>query len=146
MNAPAKTTRRPARRLGYTFVEVLVALAILGISIGGAYRLLISAMRTRTLMQDQYIATVLANNRVESAKNAPFESLITFRELNSAVDEMGLLDAGGDYTRSTTVQTSWSGNPRVTRVEVMVQAPALPGVSQGPRVRVATLLTEYEEP
>ncbi len=123
-------------------MEVLVAMTILVFSMAGAYKAVTMAMQARGNAHNFYTATVLANNRIERAKSLTFGDLAMLAEENRAVNAQGALDADGRYRRTTTIDTAWENEEHVSRVEVVVQAPALRGgqAGGGPSVLVSTLL------
>ena len=125
-------------------MEVLVAMTILVFSMAGAYKAVTMAMQARGNAHNFYTATVLANNRIERAKSLTFGDLAMLAEENRAVNAQGALDADGRYRRTTTITIDEAGENEepVSRVEVVVQAPALRGgqAGGGPSVLVSTLL------
>ncbi len=133
---------------GFTLVEVVVALAILGIAMLGAYSVVTMSTQTRENAHNHYVATVIANNRIERAKNLTFDGISALAEDRIAVNELGAPDAEGAYRRTTRIDTSWDGDPMVTRIAVEVEVPQLlRNPTRSPdSVLVSTLLTDYLEP
>ncbi len=138
-------------REGFTFIEVMIAMTLLVLSMAGAYQVVNMSMQARQNAHNYYTATIIANNRIERAKNVTFGNLEMLAEDNNRVNELGAPDPAGRYHRITTVDV----NPiegieegKLTRIAVVVQAPA-PTTgrdTEGPSVLVSTLLTTYLEP
>ena len=99
---------RPASG-GYSLLEVVVALAILGISLAGIYKVMTVSMQTRQVALNHYVATVMANNQIERAKNLAFGNLSLLAEDERQVDELGTTGANGRYLRTTTIEPVWGG-------------------------------------
>ena len=114
---------RPASG-GYSLLEVVVALAILGISLAGIYKVMTVSMQTRQVALNHYVATVMANNQIERAKNLAFGNLSLLAEDELRVDELGTTDANGRYLRSTTIEPVWGGESNLTRITVTILPPA----------------------
>jgi hypothetical protein len=130
-----------------TYVEVMLALTILGVVMVGSYRAIISLVRLRKSAHNHYVAVVMANNRVERAKNASFSDLPLLAEDRVPVNELGAPDSNGPFHRSTVITTGHGGDARLTRVVVTVEVPLLSRRDgQRPAESVSTLLTEYIEP
>ena len=146
---PGTAIPRPSRaRNGYTFLEIVVAMAILAIALAGVYRVMSVSMQTRQVAQNHYVATVMANNRIERAKNLTYDNLLLLAETKRAVDELGAADVNGRYLRTTEIEPTWGGESNLTRVTVTV-LPPLPNraaAGGGDPVSVSTLLTTYLEP
>ncbi len=109
---------------GYTLMEVVVAMAILGITLAGVYRVMTVSMQTRQVALNHYVATVMANNQIERAKNLAFGNLSLLVEDARAVDELGTTDANGRYRRTTIIEPNWGGESNLTRIAVTVLPPA----------------------
>ncbi|MDZ4199262.1 MAG: prepilin-type N-terminal cleavage/methylation domain-containing protein [Kiritimatiellia bacterium] len=135
-------------RRGFTFLETIAAMAILGLALTGFYRVLIQSARTRQAAHHHYVAVIIANNRIERAKNLRFEDLPLLAESQVAVDQLGSPDTAGTFLRSTVVAPNQGGDPRVTRLTVTVRAPSMrrDGSGTRPSESVSTLLTEYLVP
>lgn len=141
--------RRPiAGRAGFTFVESVAALAILGMVMAGVCRVLISSARTRWAAHNMYVAVIIANNRIERAKNMSADELGLLAERETPVDALGAPDPDGPFTRTTSITRGHRGDARVTRIDVTVHAPPLRFLRNAPRPSesVSTLLTEYLDP
>jgi len=143
-----KTGRsRRSGRSGFTFVEVVVAMFILAIGMVGVYRVMLMAMQSRQAAQFHYTAAVIANNRIEFAKNLPFGFLGLLVETDVAVDDLGIIDASGNYRRSTVLETPYLGDPDLARVAVTVQSPQfIRSRTDRLAVTVSTILTTYNSP
>jgi len=98
---PRRTGRHKTGEAGFSFIEVIIALSILGIFIGGMCAVLLGGRQLGDLACSHYVAVNLAKNRIERARNMPFESLSDFVEYNTLVDEDGNPDYSGNYRRTT---------------------------------------------
>ena len=147
MKPPNPLSRRRTKN-GFSLVEVVVAMFILSIAMAGAYRILTVSMQTRQVAVNHYVATVMANNRIERAKNLAFGELSTLAENERAVDELGVPDADGRYLRTTVVEESLNGDPTLTRITVSVVPPAPNRRSaEGlPPVSISTILNNLLQP
>ena len=139
--------KRPASG-GYSLLEVVVALAILGISLAGIYKVMTVSMQTRQVALNHYVATVMANNQIERAKNLAFGNLSLLAEDELRVDELGTTDANGRYLRTTTIEPVWGGESNLTRITVTVLPPAPNRRSSAGNdpVSVSTLIKKPYEP
>ena len=109
---------------GYSLIEVVVAMAILGIVLAGIYRVMTVSMQTRQVAVNHYVATVMANNQIERAKNLAFGNLSLLVEDERPVDELGTTDANGRYLRTTIIEPVWGGESNLTRITVTILPPA----------------------
>ncbi len=140
-------TQHHSRRAGFTLVEVVVAVFLLGIGLAGGYRVITHAMQTRAHAHDYYLATVIANNRIERAKNLAFSEIsgqLTERRIR--VNELGVPDPQGRFFRSTLVVQNWGFDSKVTGIIVRVEVPHRTRGTRagGGLVTLSTLLTEEE--
>lgn len=137
--------RRTAQ--GMTYVEVLVALAVLGVVMVGCYHVIASLTRLRQATRNHYLAVVIANNRIERAKAVSFSDLSLLAEDRVPIAMSGAPDPDGPFHRTTTVQTNYNNDARLACVTVTVEPPRLRRQDkQRPAESVSTLLTEYLEP
>jgi type II secretion system protein I len=131
---------------GFTFIEIVVAMAILALAMAGTFRMMSVSMQTRQVAQNHYVATVMANNRIERAKNLAFGELSLLAETEVAVDSLGTPDPDGRYLRSTLIQPNFDSQTNLTRITVTIVPPA-PNrrTDEGlAPVSVSTLLTVYQ--
>ena len=133
---------------GYSLLEVVVALAILGISLAGIYKVMTVSMQTRQVALNHYVATVMANNQIERAKNLAFGNLSLLAEDELRVDELGTTDADGRYLRTTTIEPVWGGESNLTRITVTILPPApnRRSTAGNDPVSVSTLIKKPYEP
>lgn len=133
---------------GYTFLEIVVAMAILAIAMAGSYKVMTVSMQTRQVALNHYVATVMANNQIERAKNLAFDNLSLLAESERAVDELGATDAEGRYLRTTAIEPLWGGESDLTRITVTILPPAPNRRSSAGRdpVSVSTLIKRPLEP
>lgn len=133
---------KKTNRGGMTLVEVMVSLAILGVGLTAAYFAVNSAMQTRKFAHDYYVATLIANNQIEFARNMPFSQLVTLRDdSNTRVDDYGDVDPSGRFRRTTTIGLRWGGDSNLTQVSVSVAVPhARIANTSGSTSTVTTLL------
>jgi hypothetical protein len=125
----------------------MVGLAVLGIVMLGSYRVIISMVRLRKAAHNHYAAAVMANNRIERAKNTSFHDLPLLAEDQVPVNDLGVPDSEGGFRRTTVVVRPHDGDDRLARVTVTVEVPRLLRTDgQRPAESVSTLLTEYVEP
>ena len=132
---------------GITLTEIMVAIVILGMVMGGFFKVTTMARRTRKLAQSHYAAVIIANNRIERAKQAEFDDLYLLEETETVVNEMGTPDPDGAFLRSTAVHANYDGDPLLKRIVVSVEPPSILGAA-APRSTevVSTVLTDYLEP
>ncbi len=124
MNSLSKRSHAGTRKAGLTVIEVVIALAILGITLGGAYSVLLISIQNRAFAHDHYAATLLANNRLEHARHLAFSEVgAAFEEDAVRINDEGVLDPEGRYVRSTTVTPDYRNDPRLKEVQVEIVVP-----------------------
>lgn len=145
---------------GLALIELLVAIALMGMVIFflGAYYPLASLTATRG--RDRTAAAHLAAQRLEQIRGRPFTWLtqlnvntqfnfvpgnpncpLTSTEILTATGACyGPADEGPQYTRITTVTTTYAGDPRLTKVLVRTEWPEGSAVDF---MEMATILTDF---
>jgi prepilin-type N-terminal cleavage/methylation domain-containing protein len=88
---------------GMTLIEVVIAVFIFGIVIGGACRLVVQTRQSMDNARSHYIAVNIAKNRLEKGRTFGFDQLAVFSEDDIVIDSSGAADSGGDYRRTTVV-------------------------------------------
>lgn len=131
---------------GFTLVEVVISLSLLVVVMAGVYRSLESAFRLRRASHQHYLAVVIANNRIERAKNVAFDDLGLLDEERLPVTAQGVPEPDGLFRRTTVVEPDFDGNTSLARVTVTVEVP--PARHRRHRrvpvsETVSTLLTDY---
>ena len=112
--APSGSARKTGRE-GFSFIEVVIALAVLGMFIGGMCAVILGSRQLSDRARSHYIAVNLAKNRIERARNMPFESLSDFIESNTIIDTDGKPDYEGNFRRTTQY-----GSAQTNLVEMVV--------------------------
>ena len=118
---PCKTVRFGSRD-GVTVVEVVVAVVILSMCIGGLCRLVLKARETSDQARSHYQAANIAKNRLERIKTFDFDQIEEFEEDEVLVDTSGSPVANSNFRRTTTV-TLERYNLKNVRVEVGIRNP-----------------------
>lgn len=104
---------------GFTLVEVMVAVMLLAVFIGGALGLLSSTLRTHYLVRDRTEALNLAWSRVEQASNLEFGALMDLVESDTRINRAGLPDQTGEFRRQTAI-TALAGELEAVLIRVEV--------------------------
>lgn len=118
------TIQLKRRRAGFTLIEVLVSLVILGIALVGAQALLTDRLVSGLGKQDRRMVAIhLAAERMQVVQSEP-----SYEQLNSryATTETAIAGAAG-FTRATTVSRTYTPATRVdyTTVTITVSHPEL---------------------
>lgn len=133
------------RRSGFTIIEIVVSLIVLAVVMAGAYQVITVAARLRHSARNHYIAVVMANNRIERAKNFEYKDLSLLAESNVVLDEDGAGDPNGWFRRTTTVNTNFASRLTELTVTVQIRDRATKEFKTQAET-VTTLLTEYVVP
>lgn len=91
---------RSRKYRGYSLVDVLIGIAVLGIALSSAFTLSISTSRVTAQTRNLSAATALAEFKLEELRNADFDSIITGNDTGT-MDALG--DPGGIYSRTWVV-------------------------------------------
>ena len=113
----------PRRREGFTLVEVIVAIVIIGITSVTFIALSLTSYRELQLSSDYYRAVSLARNRIERIRIMDYDTILNLSEAEHRVDGNGNADAEGAYRRETEV-TPLTAN--LVEVTVTVSFPDRP--------------------
>jgi len=100
------TGERGTRSGGFTLVEVMVALFLFGLCVGGICKLLVATKQVSDQARDHYVAVNIAKNRVERARAFDYDQLHLFEEDHVIVGVDGTADSNGRYRRTTEVLTN----------------------------------------
>ena len=93
---------------GMTLIEVVIAVFIFGIVIGGACMLVVQTRQSTDNARSHYVAVNIAKNRLEKGRTFGFDQLAVFSEDDMVVNTSGAADSGGDYCRTTIVSNTTS--------------------------------------
>ena len=102
---------------GVTLVEVLIAIFVFTICIGGICRLGVSVRETSDRARSHYTAINIAKSRLERMKTFEFDQLAYFAESNVRVDANGSADTDGLFRRTTSLSAI---KPNLTDIVVRV--------------------------
>lgn len=94
--------RRECAR-GYSLIETLIGMVVLGIAIASASALLITTSRLSAFNQSLPGATALAEAKLEELRNVDLATVVTGADAGT-LNAQG--QAGGIYTRTWTVQNN----------------------------------------
>lgn len=103
MTETGNAKQRPRLRSGMTLIEVVIAVFIFGIVIGGACMLVVQTRQGTDNARAHYVAINIAKNRLEKGRTFGFDQLSVFVEDEVLVDVSGAADSGGNYRRTTVV-------------------------------------------
>jgi type II secretory pathway pseudopilin PulG len=135
--------RRGGNR-GISLVEILVAMALIALSIGGIVFVLVQSLGLMTGADNVYASTNIAKNRLERIRQirneGGYDTLYGTAESNVIVDRNGIPDQGGDFTRSTTVNPDYG--PDLTMITVQVRYKSK-GALIAQSIELVTLLSPY---
>lgn len=128
---------------GITFAEVIIALALLTLSIGGIVGVLVQNSSTGQSIDYTYVATNLAKNRIERLREVRrdrgYTDLVNWGETEVSIDRNGNSSSDGDFERTTVINPNYGVN--LTQVTVRVRYK-----QSGVLVPVATELTTLISP
>jgi len=128
-----------------TLVEVVIAIAVLALVMAGSYALVSRSAALSRAARNHYVATMIAFNRLERAKNFEYDDLPLMAESEVLVNDNGVPDTEGDFRRTTTVNTNYA--PNLTKIEVKVDIRNMrSGNFEGEQEKIASLFTSYYEP
>lgn len=137
--------RRSTRKDGWTLVESLVAILILGLFISGSCAVIGAARRAMDSARSHYAAANIAKNRIEKLRTFDLDQLSLLNEHQVQIDHLGNPDGDGDFRRTTFVT-----NITQTLLDVTVTVEIRNRISwrfeDGGRESVSTYLTEFTEP
>ncbi len=105
---------------GFTLTEVMTAVVVLAIFMIGCYQAVTGALWMNQTARDHFVATQLANNRLERARNIPFTSLNLLVENQVVMVSDGTPSLSGPFRRSTTINANYGSNLTecVVRVDI----------------------------
>ncbi|HRZ11663.1 MAG TPA: prepilin-type N-terminal cleavage/methylation domain-containing protein [Kiritimatiellia bacterium] len=140
-----KTETQRRGRSGFTLVEVMIAVVLVLLALGGAYTLIVHSARVSRAARDHYVAVNLAKNHLERARNFRYADLYLLAEDNLVMNENGGPDNRGRFRRTTVVDDDYATG--VTEITVTVQVRnRRTGEFGEEKEQISSLFTEYLTP
>lgn len=103
MRAISRRHIRHSNRRGVSIIESVIAMGVLGLTIGGACRLTLASNQASDIARMHYQAANIARNRLERGRALGFSQLAECAESRVRVDCFGAPDKRGRFRRSTEV-------------------------------------------
>jgi type II secretory pathway component PulJ len=125
-----------------TLTEVVVAICLLVMVMGGAYSLIVRSSELSRSARRHYIAISLAKNRLERARNFLYNDLKLMAETDLTVNDNGNPNPNGRFRRTTTVNTNYAASLTEVIVVVKIRNPHT-GLFTPDSEATRTLFTEY---
>ena len=122
-NPPPMKKFFPIRyRRAMTLTELIIAIALVGISVGGIVSVLLQTVDLSQSIDNSYVATDLARNRIERIRSVRrdmgYAAIPESAETDTIIDRNGNADQNGVFKRTTIINASYGTN--LTRVTVRV--------------------------
>ena len=86
-----------------TILEIMVAVALFALVLACVFPLVEQMMGRIQMARDHYVATTIAQARIERARGAPYSDIILMSETETLVDDYGNLSTPDGRFRRTTV-------------------------------------------
>lgn len=135
--------RRGRARRGMSLIEVVVAVAILSIVVGGVAWMVIMVRNVSDQARDHYIAANIAKNHIERARIIEYDVLEDFEAADVVVDEGGTPDSSGRFRMTTSVSQV---NSNLKEVAVSVEIRNRVTVDfEGEEEQMSTFLSKFTE-
>lgn len=90
-------------RSGFTLVEVVIAIMILAMCVGGLCQLFVNVHQLSEMSRSHYIAVNIAKNRIERAKTLEYADLALLCEIDGIVNSSGAFDPDGFFKVNTRI-------------------------------------------
>ncbi len=101
---------------GFSILSVLIAIVLMGVGVAAVSSTTVYLLSLRTEAAQRSAATALAVAYMEDVKTRPAQSVVS--KAMEKVDEIGTLNASGDYTRNLVVSPGPIVNSKIVQVEV----------------------------
>ena len=105
---------------GITLVEVMASILLFSITIVAILSLIVSNAKMGKRADEAYIAYNLAKNHIEEFRSLNFSDLSAADEADVRLDELGVPDPDGAFSRTTTVVTPYESDDELAQVTVQV--------------------------
>ena len=109
---------------GVTLVETLFSVVILALVVACVLVIFVRTVDISKRIDKEYVATNLAKSRLERVRSVKaingFDSLVDLGETDAILDSDGVPDPDGEYKRSTTIATNYSGDTHLTKIDVTI--------------------------
>ncbi len=90
---------------GLTLIEVVIAIMILALCIGGLCQLFVNINQLNQMSQAHYTAINIAKNQIERAKTLEYNNLLLIKELDGIVNSSGANDPNGFFKITSNIST-----------------------------------------
>ena len=104
----------------------MVVMVFTGVALTAALGLITATMWGEKYIRHRYFAHTIASNRIEQLRSFPYSDLTVMEETDTPVDSQGLLDADGDFRRTTVVGSEFRSTRQVTVTVSSTWKPGLP--------------------
>lgn len=112
--------KRLSNARGSTLIEVMGTVMIFMIGISALLGVFYASAGMAKRAEYAYTAYNIAKNHVEDLKAYSYTDLAVANETSSVVDQNGVADPNGQYIRTTTITSNYSGDAALTQVDVKV--------------------------
>ena len=99
---------KASKRCGFTLIEVVIAIMILAMCLGGLCHLFVNGYQLSEMSRSHYIAINIAKNKIERAKTLGYTDLALLSATDGPVNSSGATDAEGFFYVTTLVQPAGS--------------------------------------
>lgn len=127
-----------------TMVEVVIAMALTIVCIGGILAVLLQNTSLGQSVDSSYVAVNIAKSRIERIRqirrDMSYDDVIDAAETDTIVDRNGVANPSGDYSRTTIIDPTFASN--LTQVTVRVKYKQ-GGVFIPTGVELVTLVSPY---
>jgi len=135
---------RCAGKCGFTMIEALVAVTILGFFVVGVCALVVTTRETMDTARAHYTASNIAKNRIERLHALVFDDLAQYAEAGVVVNDSGMPSSSGNFMRTTVVSNV---NDRLFDIRCVVTMRNRVSLAfEGGGESVQTLIARYEAP
>jgi len=111
-------------KAGITLAETLISAGVIAIVLVGILTVFIQTVGISKRIDFDYVATNIAKSRIERARNiistSGFDFLSDLTETDTIVDYEGAPETTGVFKRSTSINTNYGGESRLTQITVTV--------------------------
>ncbi len=127
---------------GVTLMETMLAVLVFGTVVGTMMEVAAQNLTMGKRADQVYNSYCIAKNHIETIKALPFSDAANAAESNVLVDSLGVPTLSGDFKRSTTVSTNYTGDTNLVSITVSVDY-KVRGAFAGKPTSVSTVIFQY---